>query len=97
LNPAPISLLHATSELHPFSKTGGLGDMVGALTQALARAGHPVHVVTPLYRGIRERFPGIQSTGWRFEIRIGPDLVPGCFHRLDPEPNLTLWFVEQPG
>ena len=97
MNPAPISLLHATSELHPFSKTGGLGDMVGALTQALARAGHPVHVITPLYRGIRERFPGIQATGWRFEIRIGPDLVPGRFHRLDPEPNLTLWFVEQPG
>ena len=96
MNPAPISLLHATSELHPFSKTGGLGDMVGALTQALARNGHPVHVVTPLYRGIRDRFPEIQPTDWRFEIRIGPTLVPGRFLRLDPEPNLTVWFVDQP-
>ncbi len=97
MNPAQIGLLHATSELHPFSKTGGLGDMVGALTQALARAGHPVHVVTPLYRGIGDRFPGIQPTGWRFEIRMGSDLVPGQFHRMDPEPNLTLWFVDQAG
>lgn len=97
MNPAPIGLLHATSELHPFSKTGGLGDMVGALTQALARAGHPVDVVTPLYRGIQNRFPGIKSTDWKFEIRIGARLIPGRFHRLEPEPNLTLWFVEQPG
>lgn len=70
--------------------------MVGALTQALARAGHPVQVVTPLYRGIQERFPGIRNTGWRFEIRIGTGFISGQFHRLDPEPNLTLWFVEQP-
>lgn len=97
MKPAPIGILHATSELHPFSKTGGLGDMVGALTQTLARAGHPVQVVTPLYRGIRQRFPAIRSTGWQFEVRIGPELVPGRFHRLDPEPNLTLWFVDQPG
>ena len=94
---APIGLLHVTSELHPFSKTGGLGDMVGALTQALARAGNRVDVATPLYRGIQDRFPGIQPTSWRFDIRIGQHLVPGQFHRLDPEPNLSLWFVDQPG
>jgi len=31
--------------------------MVGALAKALGRAGHRVGVVTPLYRGIREKFP----------------------------------------
>lgn len=70
--------------------------MVAALTRALARAGHTVDVVTPLYRGLAERFQGIQPAGWRFDLRLGPALVPGAFWRMDPEPGLRLWFVDQP-
>ena len=92
-----MHLLHAASELHPYSKTGGLADMVGALAQSLARAGHVVEVVTPLYRGIRERFPALRQAGWRFDVRLGSSVVSGEFWRLDPEPGLTLWFVDQPG
>jgi starch synthase len=40
------------SEALPYSKTGGLGDVGGALPSALARLGHSVTVVTPRYRGI---------------------------------------------
>lgn len=40
------------SEAAPFSKTGGLGDVVGALPPHLARGAHVV-VVTPRYRGVR--------------------------------------------
>ena len=38
------------SEAVPFSKTGGLADVVGALPQALRALGHEVGVVLPLYR-----------------------------------------------
>lgn len=92
-----MHVLHAASELLPYSKTGGLADMVSALTRALARAGNSVEVVTPLYRGIRERFPAIRRAGWRFDLRMGDSLVAGEFWRVDPEPRLTLWFVDQPG
>ncbi|MBZ0254029.1 MAG: glycogen synthase GlgA, partial [Candidatus Methylomirabilis sp.] len=40
------------SEVFPFSKTGGLADMVGAMAAALAARGHAVTVVTPLYRQV---------------------------------------------
>ncbi len=43
------SILFAASELAPYSKTGGLGDVAAALPKALARAGHQVSVLTPLY------------------------------------------------
>ena len=56
-----MKILLATSELHPYSKTGGLADMVGALAKALGRAGHQVGVVTPLYRGILETY-GVDQT-----------------------------------
>ena len=35
----------ASSEVHPYSKSGGLGDMVAALAKALGRAGHDVALV----------------------------------------------------
>ncbi|HTR64630.1 MAG TPA: glycogen synthase GlgA [Terriglobales bacterium] len=38
------------SECVPFSKTGGLADVVGALPRALAAAGHQVSVYLPRYR-----------------------------------------------
>src|SRR5262245_54519819 len=59
-----MNILLASSEIHPFSKSGGLGDMVGAMAKALATEGHHVSVVTPLYRGIRDRFPEIRKSEW---------------------------------
>jgi starch synthase len=38
------------SEAWPFAKTGGLGDVLGALPKALARLGHDVDVLIPHYR-----------------------------------------------
>jgi starch synthase len=38
------------SECVPFSKTGGLADVVGALPRALAQLGHQVSVYVPKYR-----------------------------------------------
>jgi starch synthase len=40
------------SEALPFSKTGGLADVLGALPVALGRLGHRVALVTPKYRGV---------------------------------------------
>jgi starch synthase len=41
------------SEALPFSKSGGLADVLGALPSALARIGWDVALVTPRYRGVR--------------------------------------------
>src|SRR5215470_15504434 len=37
------------SEVAPLSKTGGLGDVAGALAKQLAALGHDVRVFTPAY------------------------------------------------
>ena len=49
---ATFNVLMVVSEALPYSKTGGLGDVGGALPAALARLGHTVTVVTPRYRGV---------------------------------------------
>lgn len=48
----PTRILMVASEVAPFSKTGGLGDVAGALPCALGRLGDDVVVATPRYRGV---------------------------------------------
>ncbi len=45
-----MRIVFVASEGVPFSKTGGLADVVGALPQALAAAGHEVQLILPRYR-----------------------------------------------
>jgi len=91
-----MRILLAGSEVHPYSKTGGLADMIGSLAKTLARAGHRVGVVTPLYAGIRERFPGLKRLGLPLELPLGPRRVRGDIWCLEPMPGLTVYFVDQP-
>ena len=45
-----MNIIFAASECVPFSKTGGLADVVGALPKALAHLGHNVSVYLPRYK-----------------------------------------------
>jgi len=45
-----MHIAFVASECVPFSKTGGLADVVGALPRALAASGHQVSVYLPRYR-----------------------------------------------
>ena len=40
------------SECEPYAKTGGLADVVDALSRALGQAGHEVDVYLPRYRDL---------------------------------------------
>ena len=69
------SVLMIGSEAVPFSKTGGLADVLGALPAALGRLGWDVTVALPRYRGVTagtlvERVPvsvgaGRSAVHWR--------------------------------
>ena len=48
-----MKILVAASEAVPFCKTGGLADVVGALTQRLGALGHDVCLFLPKYRSVR--------------------------------------------
>lgn len=45
-----MHIAFAASECVPFSKTGGLADVIGALPRALAKLGHRVSVYLPRYK-----------------------------------------------
>jgi len=59
-----MRIVHVASEVTPWSQTGGLGEVVSALPDALARCDRDleVSVVTPLYRTARDRVAQLGAT-----------------------------------
>ncbi|MFL5270598.1 MAG: glycogen synthase GlgA [Anaeromyxobacteraceae bacterium] len=55
-----MRVLFVASEVAPWSKTGGLGDVAAALPAALAARGHEVKVVTPRYGSIDPAAHGLE-------------------------------------
>src|SRR3954447_22110300 len=91
-----MRILLASSEVHPYSKSGGLADMAGALGKALGRAGHQVGIVTPLYRSVRENFPELRPFAWDMNLPLGAKFQRGRVFTLDHSPSVTVYFIDQP-
>ena len=56
-----MKILFATSEIAPWMKTGGLGDVAAALPPALRATGLDVRVLVPYYPALRRAFPEDQT------------------------------------
>ncbi|MGE4548010.1 MAG: glycogen synthase GlgA [Intestinibacillus sp.] len=57
-----MKIMFVASEVAPFVKTGGLGDVAGSLPKALAEKGHDVAVFCPLYSTI--------AASWRTKMNF---------------------------
>ncbi len=63
-------------EMVPFAKTGGLGDVVGALPKALGRLGHEVAVFVPLYREIDFGVHRVHAVDINLTVPVDGQLQP---------------------
>ncbi|HTX40757.1 MAG TPA: glycogen synthase GlgA [Acidobacteriaceae bacterium] len=52
-----MKIVFAASECAPWARTGGLGEVVSALSRQVAALGHEVTVYLPYYRQVREHVP----------------------------------------
>ena len=88
-----MRILFTSAEVSPFAKTGGLGDVAGALPKALTALGHEVVVVTPLHRqaaSILEKLDPerkwlepleVTASNWQFQAGVLRSSLPD-----DPTP-----------
>lgn len=63
-----MHVAHIASEAVPFAKTGGLGDVVGALPRAQVQRGERVTVVLPAYRPLPGEEPAGEPTGRTLDV-----------------------------
>lgn len=91
--PASRSVLMIASEALPFSKTGGLADVMGALPSAVARLGWQVTLAVPRYRGVTagtliERVP-LDVGGYHASVGLYEEAIAdGVTALLVDEPDL---------
>src|SRR6478672_4624284 len=89
-----MHIAFAASEGVPYSKTGGLADVVGALPRALAGLGHQVSVYLPRYRQTKLSDPAIAvrsvTVPFDDEYRF-PSVVSGGV-----QGGVRFYFVEYP-
>ena len=76
-----MKVVFICSEMFPFSKTGGLADVCGALPSALKTAGVEMTVITPRYRCVSPQTFGLK--------RLNPDVSVGTLRD-----GLPVYFIE---
>jgi len=96
-----MRIVVASSEVVPFSKTGGLADVAASLPKALAQAGHEVSVITPFYPQERARWSAahvpIESVGQTVTVKIADRLVTAQILRSSvPGSNAAVFLIDQP-
>lgn len=66
-----MKILFAAAECAPFFKTGGLGDVAGALPKNLQKKGAEVRVVLPLFTKMAQKFQDQLEDVCQFTVHVG--------------------------
>lgn len=96
-----MKILFASSEAHPFIKTGGLADVSGSLPNALVALKHKARLVLPAYQSVMKKIPpkslkkvaelSVQGCGKVFNAKI-LQLKVGAIKGVD----FPVWLVDIP-
>lgn len=91
-----LRILFISSEVAPFAKTGGLGDIGGSLPKALADLGHDVRVVMPAYKNIEDGYAGVVPVEGQLNVPTGQgDILAGVFQGQLPDSEVPVYFIAE--
>lgn len=89
-----MKIVHASSELFPYLKTGGLADAVSSLAGTLAERGHDVSVFLPGYRAALEHKDASKAERrLQLKIEMGDQFLSGDVRAFSPRKNLTVYLI----
>lgn len=94
-----MKIAFASSEIIPFAKTGGLGEVSGTLPIELAKLGHEVKVFMPKYYQVNEHEYGHHYDSLIGEMKIstgGYEHKVHVFYGKLPHSNVDAYFVHYP-
>ncbi len=87
-----MKILLVSSEVKPFSVSGGLGDVSSVLPQKIKKLGHDIRIITPMYRGILEKYEHELTICGAFDIEFGYGKIPLLIYSLKYK-NVIHYFV----
>src|ERR1700676_4861147 len=87
-----MRVLFVASEGLPYSKAGGLADVVEALPKALQRMGHEVAVLLPRYRG--NKIPSVLISS--VSVGLGDSVRFPAIGEGKPVDGVRYFFVDDP-
>ncbi len=90
---SPLNILIASSEVHPFAKTGGLADVCGSLPKALSRLGHNVRVILPLYGCVNLSQYDLKQLPETLSVPVGPVKKEGTLFEGELTSSVPVIFV----
>lgn len=72
-----MKILIASSEAVPYIKTGGLGDVVGALFKEYRKMKMDAQIILPLYKKIKKGKSVLENTGITITVPVGSKKIKG--------------------
>jgi starch synthase len=89
-----MKILMAASEMVPYIKTGGLGDVLGALPKTLAARGHEVVVCLPYYRSLTVPVADVRRFPEDIAIPVGDRTYSARVYEVrQPRNKLNVWLI----
>ncbi|MFW2331739.1 MAG: glycogen synthase GlgA [Nitrospinota bacterium] len=88
-----LRIAFLSSEVAPFSKTGGLADVAGALPVELKKLGYDIEIFTPLYRSIKNSKIKLSTRSSKVAIPISSRISEGEFIKFKADP-ITIHFLK---
>ena len=76
-----MNMVFVGAECAPWSKTGGLGDVMGSLPKAMQRRGHRVMVVAPRYGMYDDAFDTGTRQMYKCAVQLSSGLYNSCRSR----------------
>jgi starch synthase len=89
-----MKILLAASEMYPFVKTGGLGDVIGALPIELAQLGEEVRIILPAYPSCKNHLGKVTEVA-QLQIELGAAPIRILEGQLPGGIN-PIWLVDSP-
>ncbi len=90
-----LTVVIAAGEGAPYSKTGGLGDVVGALPGAIAARGHDVRLFLPYYATTRRMKVPVKETGVSVSIPMRGVPAEGTVLEVDSSAGVKVYFIRR--
>ncbi|GAJ05003.1 unnamed protein product, partial [marine sediment metagenome] len=90
-----MNIIFCSSEVTPFSKTGGLADVSAAIPRSLEDLGHSICLITPLYKSVDTQKYDIELIHKKIAVQVGDSIeFMDLYKGILPDSSIPVYFIK---